>query len=102
MGSLITLPVYSDIPPSQPQKYTQWAHLIQLRGWTTCSNALDRLERTATLLAALLTRPELPEDSREFACGIGRSLLNDTSLTPGGKQDRARELLAALNGDWIP
>ncbi|MBL9175620.1 MAG: hypothetical protein JNL10_18910 [Verrucomicrobiales bacterium] len=102
VGSLITLPGYAGIPPSQPQEHAQWAHSIQLRGWTVRSNALDRLERTATTLAALLTRLELPEDSRGFARGIGRSLLNDTSLTPGGKQDRARELLANLYGDWIP
>lgn len=102
VGSLITLPGYQGIPPSQPSDHAQWALSLQLRGWTARSNALDRLERTATTLAALLNRPELPEDSRGFARGIGRSLLNDTSLTPGGRQDRIRELLANLYGDWIP
>lgn len=100
---------YRDVPPIGSVPFTQYqtnrateALTNQCREVETALAELMRMDAMEAVLDEIIANVQLPQGATGIAASIGMALLNDASLTPAQKQEKAGELKAFILGILKP
>lgn len=102
LGRYMVTPGYEIQPPQSSTERAAWALTNQLRSLTVGSNAVAQLHVAVEVFSGIATNLGIPTNTAGISRSIGRQLLRDTALTDEQKKQKARNLLAYIQGELLP